>query len=175
MAHTSRLTGILLTAFGMMASVVVQAQDTPYNASPSSPCPEVLIEQKYDHAVNPSYQAMGWDTAVTTENPVIELTAEPYIPVKFFNGTYVVEEVPFNPPDSTFCLVDGAALANMNDPNRKKMPISTDDDFAGSVTNIPYPFYFFGIRKNSFVLGANGLVTFNTSSRSVTCRHGRWW
>ena len=121
-----------------------------------SPCPEVLINQKYDHIGNDAYRRMGWDTAVTCEVNSIELTSEPYIPVQYFNGTYLVEQIPYNPPDSTFS-------------RGTPMPISTDDDFSATATTIPYSFYFFGIRKNAFVLGANGMVTFNTSAAGHSC------
>ena len=117
----------------------------------TSPCPEVLISQKYDHVPSRQYRALGWDTVVTCENPTIELYAEPYIPVQFFNGTYLVEQIPYNPPDTTFAL-------------GTRMPPMADDNFAPSVTNIPYPFYFFGIRKTSFILGANGCVSFSSSA-----------
>lgn len=138
-----------------------------------SPCPEVQVKQKHDHTPKPQYRHYGWDTVIdcNTREGIV-LSCMPYIPVQYFNGTYTVDEIPYNPPDTTFCLTYGAALANMNDPNRKKMPISTDDDFAASSTSIPYPFYFFGIRKNYFRLGANGLVTFTTDFGSGT--HCPW-
>ena len=110
------------------------------------PCPDVKINEKYDHITN--YRSSGWDTVVNcVNNGNIVLTAEPYIPVQYFNGTYKVEQIPYNPPDSTFAL-------------GTRMPIGVDDVFADSHTNIPYPFYFFGFKKTSFRIGANGLVTF---------------
>ena len=121
-----------------------------------SPCPEVLIKEKYDHVPYKQYRAMGWDTVVSCAHPTIELSCEPYIPVQFFNGTYLVEEIPYNPVDTTFSA-------------GTRMPVTTDDDFAEAATPIPYPFYFFGIRKTAFVLGANGLVTFNTAAASHGC------
>ena len=120
-----------------------------------SPCPEVKLEQKpsnimeHDPGYHPNinYVNRGWDTVVTCVTHTLELTAEPYIPVQFFNGTYTVEQVPYNPPDTTFAL-------------GTRMPIGVDDEFASFHTTIPYPFYFFGIQKTSFRIGANGLVTF---------------
>ena len=123
------------------------AQNSP------SPCPEVRIIQKYDHIINPNYQAQGWDTAITCSQRSIILSAEPYIPVQLFNGKYEVEEIPYAPADPSFSL-------------GTKMPISTDDDFSSTVTTIPYPFYFFGIRKEGFRLGANGMITFATDQFS---------
>ena len=57
------------------------------------PCPEVLINEKDDHIGNPVYNGFGWDTAVSCDVHTIELTSEPYIPVQYFNGTYLVEEM----------------------------------------------------------------------------------
>lgn len=130
-----------------MCALTAGAQTTPFNSSAASPCPEVLIEQKYDHVGNARYRSMGWDTAVTCAQRQIELVAEPYIPVQRFNGTYLVEEVPYNPPDPSFHM-------------GQNLGIGSDDVWAGSPTNIPYPFYFFGYRKNFFTVGGNGIVTF---------------
>lgn len=132
-----------------------------------TPCPEVQIKQKHNHVPLPQYEAMGWDTAITCRERQIILSCMPYIPVQFTNGYYYVDEIPFNPPDTTFYL-GYDPVVDANNPYKKKMPISTDDDFAASATDIPYPFYFFGIRKNAFRLGANGLVTFTTSFGSGT-------
>ncbi|MDY6371290.1 MAG: gliding motility-associated C-terminal domain-containing protein [Bacteroidales bacterium] len=112
-----------------------------------SPCPEVQIKQKHDHVPLPQYQERHWDTAITCRERQIVLSAMPYIPVQFTNGYYYVDVIPYNPPDPTFSL-------------GTRMPIGTDDVFAGSYTDIPFPFYFFGQRKNKFRIGANGLVTF---------------
>ena len=112
-----------------------------------SPCPEVQIKQKHDHTAIARYRHKGWDTVVTCANPQIILSCMPYIPVQRFNGTYYVDPIPYDPPDTTFSL-------------GTRMGIGTDDVFASSHTSIPYPFYFFGIRKNQFRIGANGLVTF---------------
>lgn len=124
---------------------------SPSMAQVSSPCPEVLINEKYDHVALPLYRANGWDTAVTCTAPTIELSAEPYIPVQFFNGTYTVEEIPYNPPDTTFH-------------RGTQLDINCDDIFAPSATQIAYPFYFFGIRKTQFRLGDNGMITFSTEN-----------
>ena len=145
------LLGMLLT------TATVAAQEV------TSPCPEVLIKEKYDHQTLPQYVENGWDTAVTCAHPTIELSSEPYIPVQFFNGTYTVEEIPYNPPDTTFYLNYNATL-DANNPFKKKLQINNDDDFAATPTPIAYPFYFFGIRKTQFRIGDNGMVTFTTSS-----------
>lgn len=111
------------------------------------PCPEVQIKQKHDHTSLPQYRINGWDTVVTCTQRQLILSVTPYLPVEKFYGYYCVEQIPYNPPDTSFCL-------------GTRMPIGTDDVFAGTHTTIPYPFYFFGIRKEQFRIGANGLVTF---------------
>lgn len=153
--NTTTLKALLAVGMALMLSGAAWAQEVV------SPCPEVLIEQRYDHVASPFYQEQHWDTVIdcNTRQSGIEISAEPYIPVQYFNGYYTVEQIPYNPPDTTFAL-------------GTRMPINTDDDYAGSATNIPYPFYFFGIRKNYFRLGANGLVTFTTNFGSGT--HCAW-
>ena len=156
-----RIIAIITMAMAALAPTTAKAQTTPFNSSAASPCPEVLIEQKYDHEVNNRYRNAGWDTAVTCAHPSIELTAEPYIPVQFFNGTYLVEQVPYNPPDTTFH-------------SGSQLPNSADDKFCNPAVNIPYPFYFFGIRKQQFVAGGNGIVTFNAAAANQFCAYGDW-
>lgn len=123
---------------------------------PISPCPEVQIKQKHDHTPLRQYRAKGWDTVVTCATPQIELSCIPYIPTQRFNGQYTVDPIPFDPPDPTFS-------------QGIKMPVSTDDDFADSPTPIPFDFYFFGLKKTAFVLGANGLITFDSSAAGRYC------
>lgn len=125
-----------------------------------SPCPEVQIKQKHDHTSKPQYRHNGWDTVIdcnTREG--IELSCMPYIPVQYFNGTYTVDQIPYNPPDTTFYLNYNPAV-DANNPYKKKLAINNDDDWAPSFINIAFPFYFFGIQKTTFLLGDNGIVTF---------------
>ena len=145
MTSNKHIISVLIATLALMGGGKIAAQ------AGVSPCPEVLIEQKYDHVVSRIYRQQGWDTAVTCAEPTITLSAEPYVPVQFFNGYYTVEQIPYNPPDTTFAI-------------GTRMPVTSDDNFAPSTTNIPYPFYFFGIRKTSFILGANGLVSFSPSA-----------
>lgn len=128
-----------------------------------SPCPEVQIKQKHDHTPKAQYRHNGWDTVIDCNTPGegIILSCMPYIPVQYFNGTYVVEQIPYNPPDTTFYLNYNAVIDGSN-PYKKKLAIQNDDDWAPSYINIAFPFYFFGIRKNKFLLGDNGIVTFAT-------------
>lgn len=81
-----------------------------------------------------------------TGNPLV-FTAEPYIPVQYFNGTYTVETIPYSPADTSFR------------PGARRDIGDGTDVFSGA-NEIPFPFYFFGIRKNSYHFGSNGMITF---------------
>lgn len=160
MSNIKRISGFALAVLAMMCCGKAAAQSTP---SPELecgeylwpvnrvPCPEVQIKQKHDHTPLARYRRRGFDTVVTCTQEQLVLSCTPYIPAQYFNGTYFVDQIPFNPPDTTFSL-------------GTRMPPMADDNFAPSVTQIPYPFYFFGIRKNSFILGANGCVSFSPSA-----------
>ena len=140
-----------------LSGTATAQQDTAFK-----PCPSVTIEERVDHTPYATYRSRGWDTVVNCANQgVIELNAEPYIPVQYFTGMYKVEEIPYNPPDTTFYL-DYNPSTDASNPNKKKLAISSDDAWAPSYVNIAFPFYFFGIRKNKFLLGDNGIVTFAT-------------
>lgn len=121
-----------------------------------SPCPEVQIKQKHDHTPYKQYLKQGWDTVVTCSNDNLILSCTPYLPVQYFDGQYNVDIIPYAPADPTFA-------------RGTKMPVSTDDDFASEITHIPFDFFFFGIQKQAFVLGANGLVTFDTTAVGRYC------
>lgn len=118
------------------------------------PCPDAQIKQKHDHTPYPQYRSHGWDTTVTCKadnSPLgkqIVLSCTPYLPAQQFNGYYAVDPIPYDPPDTTFSL--GMPLTD----------ITADDEFSHSYTSFDFPFYFFGIQKNAFRIGANGLVTF---------------
>ena len=99
----------------MLSTVPLRAQAV------LSPCPEVLINEKYDHIPYRQYHVQGWDTVVSCAHPSIEISSEPYIPVQFFNGTYLVEQIPYAPADTTFSA-------------GTRMPVTTDDDFSATAT-----------------------------------------
>ena len=145
----------LLAAFCTLVPACLSAQ-TPFNANPPCPYPEIHINQKHDHISRSQYRAQGWDTVVTYTNPTIELSAEPYIPVRYFNGTYIVEEIPYNPPDTTFSL--GARMSDI-----------AEDLFCDSLVTIPFKFYFFGVRKTLFRVGENGLLSFYLGTNTTCC------
>ena len=128
-----------------------------------SPCPEVQIKQKHDHTPLPQYRHEGWDTAITcpTRETGIILSCMPYIPVKYFNGYYAVDAIPYDPPDTTFHF-------------GQQLPNGADDQFCSNSVTLPYNFYFFGVQKTAFVAGGNGIITFNTSSAGQHCDYGTY-
>lgn len=132
------------------AAYIIPPKLTNYNTCTA--CPEVRIIQKYDHI--PRYGQFGWDTVVDCNNHSVELTSTPCIPVQYFNGYYTVDEIPYNPPDTTFYL-NGQGM---------KMSINADDIFAAAPVSLGFPFFFFGIQKNQFRIGDNGLVTFTNNT-----------
>lgn len=142
----------IISIFIVMTATLAGGKTTAQRVT--SPCPEVLINEKYDHVPLRQYRAQGWDTAVTCENRRIMLSAEPYIPVQYFTGNYIVESIPYNPPDTSFWM-NGQGT---------KLAINNDDDFAAAPTQIAYPFYFFGLRKTQFRIGDNGMVTFTSTA-----------
>jgi len=121
-----------------------------------APCPEVQIKQKHDHTPQPQYLHEGWDTVVDCNNRQLTLSCMPYIPVQYFRGYYAVDQIPYDPADTSFHA--GTWL-----------PITSDDVFCGSVTTLNFPFFFFGIQKTGFVVGSNGLVTFDNTAAGQSC------
>lgn len=127
-----------------------------------SPCPTIPIAQRPDNMndpyyhQNPMYVHNGWDTAITCAADFIELSVEPYIPVQWFNGTYTVEEIAYDPPDPTFH-------------GGQHLDITSDDQYCSTPTQIAFPFYFFGKRKTQFVVGSNCIVTFDSTAAGQYC------
>ena len=129
-----------------------------------APCPEVQIKQKHDHTPQQKYLERGWDTAVTCTQRELILSCMPYLPVQFFNGQYTVDEIPYDPADTTFHF--GAQLPN------------DDDDYFCALQPLPqssangahpFPFYFFGKKKTSFVAAGNGIIAFNPAAANQFC------
>ena len=130
-----------------------------------NPCPDVQIKQKHEKTSN--YRSnrwnndpnFPWDTVIdcNTKESGIILSCMPYIPVQYFWGYYTVDTIPYNPVDTTFYLnyVQGGS-----NPGRSKLPISNDDDYNSTYTNLGFNFFFFGKLRNSFCVGDNGIVTF---------------
>lgn len=112
-----------------------------------SQCPNVTIQERL-HTPCPEYAAHGWDTAVNCGVTQLKLNAEAFITTQHFNGTYLVESIPYDPPEPFTAGIH--------------LPISSDDiwDEQGGL-NIDFPFQFFGVTQNHVTLAANGLVSFN--------------
>lgn len=160
--------GLALAVVVLLGGGSVKGQSTPTPAQDcgdyqwpaiQSPCPEVQIKQKHNHTANYRYRQKGWDTVTTCNERELVLSCMPYIPARKFEGTYYVDEIPYNPPDTTFYLNYNPAT-DANNPLKKKLAISNDDDWAPSYVNIAFPFYFFGLQKTAFILGDNGILTF---------------
>lgn len=154
--------GLALAVVVVLGGGSAEGQSTPTPAQDcgdyqwpaiQSPCPEVQIKQKHNHTANYRYRQKGWDTVTTCNERELVMSCMPYIPAKKFEGTYYVDEIPFDPPDPTFYLSGQGQRLN----------ISSDDIWAPDSTHFDFPFYFFGLKKTSFLLGDNGLIAFNAA------------
>ena len=155
---------IILTAASLLMAGVANAQFGPSEPTPvpqcgeymwaQSPCPEVQIKQKHDHTS--LFASQGWDTVVA-ENGELILSCMPYVPVKYFNGQYTVDEITYDPADPTFSLGTRVERA--------------DDRFSATVAHLDHTFYFFGKPYTAFVLGANGMVSFDTTAANTMCAY----
>jgi hypothetical protein len=68
---------------------------------------------------------------------------------------YTVQAIPYNPP---FPFDSGnTVIANM-------------DDVWSSVINLPFSFCYYGIMYNEFIIGSNGLVSFDLSYAGGSCQ-----
>ena len=111
-------------------------------------CPEITIDAKYDHEPSQLCRQNGWDTLVTCVNGSLILHCSSFITTQHFNGTYIVDSIPYNPVDPTF-----HAGSRLN--------ISTDDAWENASISFPFTFLFFGYPYTQAVVGSNGLVTFD--------------
>lgn len=92
-----------------------------------------------------------FDTIVNCANPEIVLQTHAFLPISSFNGTYVVEPIPYSPPQA------------FNAGTR--LPVSTDDVWdATDGLDIDFPFQFFGVNQTHVTVGGNGLVRFGVNS-----------
>lgn len=119
-------------------------------------CPEITIDEKYDHIPSAYCRSHGWDTMVNCRNSSMILNATYFITAEKFNGTYLVEEIPYNPVDTTF-----HAGTRLN--------ISSDDSWENSSISFPFTFMFFGYPYTQAVVGSNGLVSFDLTRVGQSC------
>lgn len=131
----------------MMLSTDIQAQ-----------CPQITINEKYDHNRSAVCVANGWDTMVNCINSSLTLNATYFVTAEKFNGTYLVEEIPYNPVDTTF---HAGNLLN----------ISNDDVWESSAIQFPFTFMYFGYPYTQAVVGSNGIVSFNSSYIGQYCAY----
>ncbi len=136
-------------------------------------CPGITIDQRVDHRRSQLHINMGWDTAITCESPKMTLTSTVFVPYEYFNGTYKVESIPYDPPED-FDLrsmlrgtaYDSATYNYPADGPVNKLYIPDDDIFDYDSIKIDFPFSFFGYVKTGAVVGDNGMLTFNTAAAS---------
>lgn len=119
-------------------------------------CPEITIDEKYDHVPSAICRSHNWDTLVNCLNASLILHATPFITTQHFNGQYLIESIPYNPVDSTF-----HAGSHLN--------ISTDDAWENASISFPFTFMFFGYPYTSAVVGSNGLVSFDLTRVGQHC------
>lgn len=103
-------------------------------------------------------KALYGDTITISGGPLV-LTAEPYIPAQFFNGTYTVEQIPYSPVDSTFMMGSQPIYNGV-----------IDDEFSLWDT-FPFPFFFFGELQTGYTVGDNGIVSFNNAAADQRCEY----
>lgn len=121
-------------------------------------CPQITINEKYDHQRSAVCIDNGWDTMVNCTHSRIMLNATYFVTAEKFNGTYLVEEIPYNPVDTTF---HAGNLLN----------ITNDDVWEGSAIQFPFTFMYFGYPYTQAVVGSNGIVSFNTSYIGQSCAY----
>jgi gliding motility-associated-like protein len=121
-------------------------------------CPEITIDEKYDHQRSAICVENGWDTTVDCRNASLVLHVTYFITAEKFNGTYLVEEIPYNPVDTTF-----HAGSQLN--------INNDDQWEATMIQFPFTFMFFGYPYTQANVGSNGLVTFNTNCLGQGCNY----
>lgn len=119
-------------------------------------CPEITINEKYDHTPSRICARHGWDTLVDCLHSTIQLNANTFITTQHFNGTYLVEQIPYNPVDTTF-----HAGSRLN--------ITSDDQWENSMIQFPFTFMFFGYPYTQANVGSNGLVSFNSTQMGQYC------
>ena len=121
-------------------------------------CPEITSDAKYDHELSPRCHQNGWDTLVNCKNGSLTLHCDAFITTQHFNGTYIIDSIPYNPVDPTF-----HAGSRLN--------ISTDDAWENSAISFPFTFMFFGLPYTQAVVGSNGLVSFDLSKVGQRCEY----
>ena len=116
---------------------------------------DIAIDQKNGLSQNPLCIRNGWDTVVTPNNNVLELSATSFATAQHFNGNYLVQQIPYKPADSTFHA--GVYLNSSY----------YEDGWEPNIALLPFSFQFFGKSYTQAVVGSNGLVSFNTGQNGT--------
>ena len=109
--------------------------------------PSVTILERI-HTPCPEYVNQGWDTA--TNRIVNQIMLNAVLPAQEFNGTYLVESIPYNPPEPF-------------DAGNRMSPDDDDVWDSQGPMDIVFPFQFFGETQTSLYVGVNGLISFNNA------------
>ena len=109
--------------------------------------PGVTILERI-HTPCPEYVNQGWDTA--TNRIVNQIMLNAVLPAQEFNGTYLVESIPYNPPEPF-------------DAGNRMSPDDDDVWDSQGPMDIVFPFQFFGETQTSLYVGVNGLISFNNA------------
>lgn len=129
---------VLLLSVLILSGLSVKAQ-----------CPSIDYKKR---SVNPLFVEHNWDTIVTCANPSVKIVASTFIPVAMFNGNYIVESIPFNPPDTSFCSTAGGGA---------RITLNSDDGFESvGIQQLPFAFQFFGVPYTRAWAGPNTQVSF---------------
>lgn len=124
-------------------------------------CPTIDYYNRVTNpTVNPRYIANGWDTAVTCDHACLSLRDTSIVTTQSYNGTYLVESIPYAPADTSFCSTAGGG---------HQLPITTDDNYDANPITLPFGFVFFGRLYTQAVVGGNGVVSFGTSKAGLYC------
>lgn len=120
-------------------SVSADSNDLPYV--------DFAIVQKRNRIQSDANTLLGCDTVFRPGSGPMRITLTMNLPVTDFGGSYLVERIPYNPPES---FSEGS-----------KLPVSVDDvwDNAGGL-DINFPFSYFGQPQTHVTVGGNGLVKF---------------
>lgn len=145
-----------MTNFRFLRNIITILTLVICSLAASAQCPQVTIPQKYDRTPSALCRSHGWDTLVDCRHATIILEADVFATTQHFNGTYLVESIPYNPVDSTF-----HAGSRLN--------ITQDDQWEASMIQFPFTFMFFGLPYTQANVGSNGLVSFNSTQMGNYC------
>lgn len=116
-------------------------------------CPSIDYSNR---SQDPRLVALHWDTMVTCENPSVKLCCSTFITPQNFGNNYLMEPIPFNPPDTSFYSTAGGGA---------QITLTSDDGWqASGIQMLPFDFNFFGTNYDRAMVSPNGTVKFGTAS-----------